>query len=230
MTPSHAFSSLVGQPMNTAPPTMLDYERGLHAAGYRAIVGLDEVGRGALAGPIVAAAVVLPAGMTLDDLPWREVADSKTLIARKREELARAILDGAAACAVALLDAPVIDEIGIGPANRMVMEAALRDIEARCDPDFLLIDALTIDHALPQIGIIDGDARSLSVAAASIVAKVHRDAIMTSLSGTWPDYGWDRNKGYGVATHLDALRCNGPCEHHRYSFRPVTESAFARHG
>lgn len=213
--------------MDPAPPTMLAYEATLRAAGYRAIVGLDEVGRGALAGPIVAAAVVLPDEMTLDDLPWREVADSKTLTARKREELARAILDGATACAVALLDAPIIDEIGIGPANRMVMEAALRDIERCCEPDFLLIDALTIDHALPQIGIIDGDARSLSVAAASIVAKVHRDAIMTSLSGAWPGYGWERNKGYGVAAHLDALRCDGPCEHHRYSFRPVTESALA---
>ncbi len=208
--------------MISAPSPMLAYETSLHAAGYGTIVGFDEVGRGALAGPIVAAAVVLPAGITAGDLPWREIADSKTLSPAKREKLARVILDGAEATAVAALEAPVIDEIGIGPANRMVMESALRQIERCCEPDFLLLDAVTIDHALPQIGIIDGDARSMSIAAASIVAKVHRDAIMTVLSDTWPRYGWARNKGYGVAAHLDALRCDGPCEHHRRSFRPVT--------
>lgn len=216
--------------MDIAASTMLAYETTLRAAGYRTIVGLDEVGRGALAGPIVAAAVILPCDISAGDLPWREIADSKTLTARKREELARIILDGAEATAVAGLEAPMIDEIGIGPANRMVMEAALRQIEDCCEPDFLLLDAVTIDHALPQIGIIDGDARSLTVAAASIVAKVHRDAIMTDLSGAWPHYGWERNKGYGVAAHLEALRCNGPCEHHRRSFRPVASCELVRHG
>lgn len=216
--------------MITAPFTMLAYETTLRAAGYRAIVGLDEVGRGALAGPIVAAAVVLPGDIRAGDLPWCEIADSKTLAARKREQLARIILDCAKATAVAGLEAPVIDEIGIGPANRMVMEAALRQIETCCEPDFLLLDAVTIDHALPQIGIIDGDARSLTVAAASIVAKVHRDAIMTHLADRWPHYGWERNKGYGVAAHLEALRCNGPCEHHRRSFRPVIACEMMRHG
>jgi ribonuclease HII len=209
---------------------MLAYEDGLRRAGYRTIVGLDEVGRGALAGPIVAAAVVLPGAISATDAPWCDVADSKTLTARKRESMARIILEHAACTAVAMLDAPVIDQIGIGPANRMVMEMALREVEADCAPDFLLIDALTIDHALPQIGIIDGDALSLSVAAASILAKVHRDAIMTSLASTWPAYGWERNKGYGVATHLDALRCSGPCEHHRYSFRPVSACGLPHHG
>jgi ribonuclease HII len=216
--------------MTTAQLAMLEYETSLRAAGYRIIVGLDEVGRGALAGPIVAAAVILPSAMTPDDLPWSEVADSKTLTARKREVLAHAILETADAVAVAALGPRVIDEIGIGPSNRMVMEIALREIESRCEPEFLLLDALTIDHSLPQIGIIDGDARSLSVAAASIVAKVHRDAIMTTLSGTWPHYGWERNKGYGVAAHLEALRCNGPCEHHRRTFRPVTDCLMRHHG
>jgi ribonuclease HII len=216
--------------MDSRPAPLLAYETALRAAGYRCIVGLDEVGRGALAGPIVAAAVVLPADLAAGELPWREIADSKTLTARKREALARVILEGADATAVAALEAPVIDEIGIGPANRMVMEAALRQVEACCEPDFLLLDAVTIDHALPQIGIIDGDARSLTIAAASIVAKVHRDAIMTDLSGAWPTYGWERNKGYGVAAHIEALRCSGPCEHHRRSFRPVNACAMPRHG
>ncbi len=230
MEPSHAFSFMSGPPMETVPSTMLAYETSLRASGYHTIVGLDEVGRGALAGPIVAAAVVLPAGIGAGDLPWREIADSKTLTARKREELARLILEGAEATAIAALEAQVIDDIGIGPANRMVMEAALRQIETCCSPDFLLLDAVTIDHSLPQIGIIDGDARSLSIAAASIVAKVHRDAIMTELSDTWPHYGWARNKGYGVAAHLEALRCNGPCEHHRRSFRPVSACELVTHG
>jgi ribonuclease HII len=230
MAPSHAFSLSREAAMRTERPDMLAWEKTLHAAGYRAIAGLDEVGRGALAGPIVAAAVVLPADLAPAGLPWREIADSKTLTARKREELAVAILETATATGVAALDAPVIDEIGIGPANRMVMELALRQIESACQPDFLLLDALTIDHELPQVGIIDGDARSLSVAAASIVAKVHRDTVMRTLATDWPAYGWERNKGYGVAVHLDALRCEGPCQHHRFSFRPVTESVLVHHG
>lgn len=212
--------------MSSPRPDLLAYENGLRAAGYATIVGIDEVGRGALAGPIVAAAVVLPADLDPTDALWGGIADSKTLTAARRSHLASGILERAAQVSVAMLDAPVIDEIGIGPANRLVMEQALRDIEDACAPDFLLIDALTIDSPCPQIGIIDGDALSLSVAAASIVAKVHRDALMTTLASDWPLYQWERNKGYGVASHLAALRHSGPCEHHRFSFRPVYESAF----
>lgn len=210
--------------MHAVAPDLLQYETGLHAAGYRTIVGIDEVGRGALAGPIVAAAVVLPPGLDCADQPWCGVGDSKTLTAARRAELAIAIHELALHVAIAAVEAPAIDEIGIGPANRLVMEMALREIEDRCAPDFLLIDALTIDSAHPQIGIIDGDALSMSVAAASIVAKVHRDTIMTTLSSDWPHYRWDSNKGYGVASHLEALRASGPCEHHRFSFRPVHEA------
>lgn len=205
-------------------PDLLSYEASLIAAGYRTIVGLDEVGRGALAGPIVAAAVVLPDGLTAHADLWREVCDSKTITPRKREELAVYIEEHAAHVSVAALEAPMIDQIGIGPANRLVMEMALAQLEAECVPDFLLLDALTIESEHPQIGITDGDARSLSIAAASIVAKVHRDAIMCHLAGSWPRYLWDRNKGYGVPGHLQALRTVGPCEHHRFSFRPVREA------
>jgi ribonuclease HII len=213
----------------TAPqPDMLTYETGLRDAGYGCIVGIDEVGRGALAGPIVAAAVVLPDDASAADPLWGRVADSKTLTAARRTELAAGILERAAHVTIALLDAPVIDEIGIGPANRHVMEQALHDIERSCSPDFVLIDAMTIDSSLPQIGIIDGDAQSMSVAAASIVAKVHRDALMTALALEWPRYHWDRNKGYAAAVHLAALRTAGPCEHHRFSYRPVYETAFVR--
>lgn len=204
-------------------PHMLAWERRLRESGYRTVVGLDEVGRGALAGPIVAAAVILPPDVDLDTAPWGDIADSKTLTPRRREELAAWITAQAACTAVAAIEAPVIDEIGIGPANRMVMERALAEVERTCDVDFLLLDAVTIDHSLPQSGIIDGDALSLSIAAASIVAKVHRDAIMTDLATTWAAYNWDRNKGYGVARHLEALRERGPCPQHRFSFRPVRE-------
>jgi ribonuclease HII len=210
--------------MATNAPNLLAWETGLRQAGYRTVVGIDEVGRGALAGPIVAAAVILPPEVGRAPGPWGDIADSKTLTASRRETLAAWITEQAACCAVAAIEAPVIDEIGIGPANRMVMERALAEIERSCDVDFLLLDAVTIDHGAPQSGIIDGDALSLSIAAASIVAKVHRDAIMTELADTWAPYGWDRNKGYGVPRHLEALRECGPCEQHRFSFRPVRDA------
>ncbi len=208
----------------TDSPNLLAWETCMREAGYRTVVGLDEVGRGALAGPIVAAAIVLPADIDLTSGAWSDICDSKLITATRREELARWIREQAACCAVAAVAAPMIDEIGIGPANRMVMEQALAEVERTCDVDFLLLDAVTIDHAAPQSGIIDGDALSLSIAAASIVAKVHRDAIMTELSATWTAYQWDSNKGYGVPRHLQALREHGPCEHHRSSFRPVREA------
>lgn len=216
--------------MELASTTLLDWETSLHRAGYRTIAGLDEVGRGALAGPIVAAAVVLPTAIDPTQPPWCDVADSKTLTAARREYLAAAIQEHARHWAVAEVPAPMIDQIGIGRANRMVMESALRGIERRCEPDFLLLDAVTIDHSAPQSGVIDGDALSLSIAAASIVAKVHRDAIMTELSSSWAEYEWDRNKGYGVQRHLAAMRRIGPCEHHRFSFRPVRACSEPSHG
>ncbi len=216
--------------MGDVTPDLIAYETGLAAAGYRTIVGIDEVGRGALAGPIVAAAVVLPGGLAVQRELWQGVCDSKTVAARRREQLADHIHQHALHVAVAEVEPQVIDEIGIGPANRLVMEIALREIEAAATPDFVLLDAVTIDSAHPQIGIIDGDALCLSIAAASIVAKVHRDAIMTGLATDWPHYGWDSNKGYGVARHLTGLRTAGPCPHHRFSFRPVREALQVAHG
>lgn len=207
----------------------LEYERALRSAGYRHIAGIDEVGRGALAGPIAAAAVVLPENLIVQADFWCGVRDSKTLSPGQRAELAVDIQAHALACDVAMIDASTIDAIGIGAANRWVMELALRNISGHVRPDFLLIDAMTIDVGLPQIGIIDGDARSLSIAAASIVAKVHRDDYMQQISADWPHYGWARNKGYGVATHLSTLRSIGPCVHHRTTFRPVAACAHIRH-
>ena len=194
-------------------------------AGYRTIVGLDEVGRGALAGPIAAAAVVLPSDLRSSWNHWERIRDSKLLSAQRREECAATIRQHAVACEVAMIDPATIDDIGISAANRLAMEMALHRITHSIDPDFLMIDAMTIDHGLPQLGIIDGDARSLTIAAASIVAKVHRDAYMVEIGDAWPDYQWHQNKGYGVLHHLQALKANGPCPYHRMSFRPVADCA-----
>lgn len=210
------------------PASLMEYELGLRASGYRAVAGLDEVGRGALAGPIVAAAVVLPDDVRLSAYPWNLIRDSKTVPPPLRSELAIDIRELSVCCEVSQIESSLIDQIGIGAANRLAMEFALRAVEPEVSPDFLLIDAMTIDASTPQFGIIDGDAISLSIAAASIVAKVHRDQIMTSLAGRWPQYGWDRNKGYGVARHVEALRIVGPCKHHRFSFRPVRDTWLIR--
>lgn len=211
--------------MNARTIDLLEYERGLRQAGYHQIAGLDEVGRGALAGPIASAAVVLPADLRPQADFWSGVRDSKTLSPKRRTELAAGIQEYALACEVAMIDVATIDDIGIAAANRMAMELALREVSRRILPDFLLIDAMTIDVGLPQIGIIDGDAKSLSIAAASIAAKVYRDTYMEQLSAEWPHYGWSRNKGYGVAHHLSVLQSLGPCLHHRTSFRPVAACA-----
>lgn len=208
--------------MKADAPDLLQYERGLALAGYQHIVGIDEVGRGALAGPIAAAAVALPRDLSLAIDLWSNVQDSKTLTPARRAFLSAGILRHAT-CQVAMIDAATIDAIGLSASNRMAMEFALRKLSCVIQPDCLLIDAMTIDEGLPQFGIIDGDARSLSIAAASIIAKVHRDNHMIGLSTEWPQYGWQRNKGYGVSAHLAALTLVGPCVHHRHSFRPVAK-------
>lgn len=203
----------------------LHWERQLWEGGYQAIAGVDEVGRGALAGPLVAAAVILPIheiqSADLNPL-WSTIRDSKVLSHAKRVTIAEGILASGACVSIAEITCEEIDAIGIGPANRCAMERA---VQALAEPaDMLLIDAMTIDLDTPQIGVIDGDAQSLSIAAASIVAKVHRDTIMMDLATTWPAYGFDRHKGYGVAAHVAALTDHGPCPQHRHSFAPVRRS------
>jgi ribonuclease HII len=198
-----------------------EYEAHFQAHGYTRIAGVDEVGRGALAGPLVAAAVILPPHEAiLADLPfWCRVRDSKTISHKQRTLIAAEIRQRCPAVSLAAIPPALLDEIGVGAANRMAMELAVRALPI--SPDLLLIDAMTIDSGLPQIGIIDGDAKSLSIAAASIVAKVTRDAEMCELDMQFPAFGFARHKGYGVAAHLAALVAVGPCEHHRYSFAPV---------
>jgi ribonuclease HII len=204
-----------------APILTLAYERGLNADGIIRIAGVDEVGRGALAGPLTAAAVVLPPlnQIERDGAFWSNVRDSKTISAHRRDELAREIMTRADAWAIVDVDTEELDAIGVGAANRLAMERAVMSLGI--EPDILLIDAMTIDCSIPQIGIIDGDALSLSVAAASIIAKVARDSVMIGHHPTWPDFGFARHKGYGVAAHVTALAEHGPCPIHRRSFAPV---------
>jgi ribonuclease HII len=191
------------------------HERELRLAGFQWIAGIDEVGRGSLAGPVVAAAVILPERHRI-----RGLRDSKVLPRKRREALYELILDRATAVGVGCMEVEVIDRINILQATKLAMREALGRLTQ--PPDHLVIDALSLPQVdLPQRPIIDGDAISASIAAASIVAKVTRDRICAEFDARYPAYGFARNKGYGTRRHLDALLAEGPCEWHRRSFAPV---------
>lgn len=201
----------------------LHEEQDLWQAGFACIAGIDEVGRGALAGPVVAAAVVLPPPPQLPPGIWA-VDDSKQLPARRRLQLCALILGVAVATGIGRVSAAEIDRAGIVGATRQAMVEAVAAIQRRGHTiDYLLIDFLTLDLALPQKGIVKGDTRSLSIAAASIVAKVTRDRWMDELAAVYPEYGFEQHKGYGTAAHRQALDRFGPCAEHRRSFSPVSQ-------
>ncbi|WP_420630043.1 ribonuclease HII [Candidatus Leptofilum sp.] len=184
------------------------------------IAGIDEAGRGALAGPVVATAVILPLNNQIETL-LREVNDSKTLSAKKREALYLRITQHAITFGIGQQPASVIDEIGILPANRLAMATAVAQLTPA--PQFLLIDGrIRLPHLnIPQKSIVRGDGKSLSIAAASILAKVTRDRLMVELDSQFPHYGFAQHKGYGTQQHRDALKKHGPCLRHRYSFAPI---------
>jgi ribonuclease HII len=194
------------------------YERQARQRGWLRIAGLDEAGRGALFGPVVAAAVILN--------PRRRIVgldDSKKLSAARRCELAERIREHAVAWAVAEIDAARIDAWNIYQASRQAMCAAL---EKLCVvPDYLLLDAMSLDLPVEQKSLIHGDARSISIAAASILAKTARDACMEEFDCAYPQYGLAQNKGYGTPAHLEALRRHGPSPLHRFSYAPVREAS-----
>jgi len=191
------------------------HERELRLAGFRRIAGIDEVGRGSLAGPVVAAAVILPERHRIKGL-----RDSKVLPRSRREALYELILDRAEAVGVGSMEVEVIDRINILQATKLAMRQALGHLDPA--PDHLMIDALRLREVdLPQRPIIDGDAISASIAAASIVAKVTRDRICAEIDARYPAYGFARNKGYGTRRHFEALLREGPCEWHRRSFAPL---------
>ncbi|HQN18754.1 MAG TPA: ribonuclease HII [Syntrophobacteraceae bacterium] len=203
------------QSMATSPVDLLHFEREAYRRGCRLVSGIDEVGRGPLAGPVVAAAVILPQGI---ELPG--VRDSKDLTSAQRDARYQDILSRASAVGIGSIEPAEIDRINILQATFKAMIQAIESLPL--PPDFLLIDG---PYRLPvttaQKGIPRGDQRSISIASASIVAKVYRDRLMCEWDTRYPAYGFAQNKGYGTARHLEALRRHGPCPLHRLSFRGV---------
>jgi ribonuclease HII len=193
------------------------FERAARKLGWTRVAGLDEAGRGALFGPVVGAAVILN--------PQRRIVgldDSKQLLPDRRALLAGRVREHALAWAVAEIDASRIDAWNIYQASRQAMTAALERLAIQ--PDYLLIDALHLDVLIEQKSLIKGDARSVSIAAASILAKTYRDARMQEWDAIYPQYGLARHKGYATPDHLEALRVHGPSPLHRHSFAPVREA------
>lgn len=189
------------------------HEQALMAQGYTAVAGVDEAGRGCLAGPVVAAAVILG--------PWRHprINDSKKLTPKMREFLHDQIMQHARAVSLGIVSQDEIDRINILEASRLAMKLAVEGLGS--EPDALLLDAIRIDHPAPQTALIHGDALSVSIAAASIIAKVTRDRLMPQLDTECPGYGFSLHKGYGTKVHLEALARLGPCKYHRKTFTPV---------
>lgn len=194
-----------------------DIERALRARGYLRVAGADEAGRGSLFGPVFAAAVILDPAR-----PIRGLRDSKQLSEAERERLAAEIRERALAWAVSSVDACVIDQINILEASRLAMKQALEALPTK--PDFVLLDAVSVELPIPQRPLVRGDARCRCIAAASIVAKVARDAAMREWDRIYPGYGLARHKGYPAPEHLRALERWGPTPHHRFSYRPVRQA------
>lgn len=194
---------------------MYQYEAQAYLQGKKLIAGVDEVGRGPLAGPVVAAAVILPENLYLPHLN-----DSKKVTAKRREELYEQILEKAICVQVAFVDAPTIDRVNIYQATMNAMYNAIYGLSVK--PEYVLVDAMPLESLeIPHEAIIQGDAKSASIAAASIVAKVERDRLMKEYDSTYPGYDFGNNSGYGTAKHLEGLSLLGPCPIHRRSFEPI---------
>ena len=193
---------------------MLAYEKELYTQGIQLIAGVDEVGRGPLAGPVVAAAVILPENCKIPGLN-----DSKKIPKSKHKEIYEAVLQNAIAIGIGVKDNQVIDQVNIYEATKLAMMEAIGQLEPQ--PQHLLIDAMRLDLPIPQTSIIKGDANSLSIAAASIVAKVTRDQMMEEFDCEYPGYDFTQNAGYGTANHLAGLDKLGVTPIHRRSFEPV---------
>jgi len=190
----------------------LFYERQLIQKGYKHICGVDEVGRGPLAGPVVCAAVIMPLGDIIDG-----VDDSKKLSAKKRGLLSEKILNAAVAYAICRIEPQTIDEINILEATRLCMKNAIEALKIK--PDFVLTDGnMTLDIDIPQESIVKGDGLSYSIGAASIIAKVYRDKLMEDYAAQYPVYAFEKNKGYGTQAHINAIQQYGLSPVHRRSF------------
>ncbi|MEC2076997.1 ribonuclease HII [Metabacillus fastidiosus] len=194
--------------------TMSEYEGKVRQLGCQFIAGIDEVGRGPLAGPVVSAAVILPEDFYLPGL-----TDSKKLSEKKREEFFYFINENALAVGIGIISSEVIDEVNIYEATKLAMTEAIKNLSIK--PDYLLLDAMELQIPIPQQAIIKGDAKSISIAASSCIAKVTRDRMMQDLAKDYPQYGFDKHMGYGTKAHLEALYKYGPIQQHRKSFAPV---------
>lgn len=192
------------------------YEKELYDKGCKYIGGVDEVGRGPLIGSVVAACVILPFDFALEGL-----TDSKKLSEKKRDEFYKIIWDKAIAIGIGIVDEKVIDEVNIYEATKIAMKKAICDTDIK--PDHVLIDAMPLDIDVPTTSIIKGDAKSISIAAASVIAKVTRDRMMYELDKIYPMYGLASNKGYGTKKHIEAIKKYGITKYHRLSFKPVSE-------
>ncbi len=191
---------------------MTAYERTCYEKGFKLIAGVDEVGRGPLAGPVVAAAVILGEGVLIPG-----VNDSKKLSAEKREYLYSEIMSKALCCSIGIVDEKIIDEINILNATYLAMKKALEGLSQK--PEYILLDAVTLkDIDIPQKGIIKGDSLSLTIAAASIIAKVERDRIISGYDEIYPHFSFSKHKGYGTSEHIDCIKKYGLLPIHRRSF------------
>ncbi|KAB2456977.1 ribonuclease HII [Bacillus sp. CH126_4D] len=195
---------------------MSRYEIALREKGLTYIAGIDEVGRGPLAGPVVTAAVVLP-----EDFYIPGLNDSKKLSEAKRERFYDEIKAQAIAIGVGIVSPQIIDEINIYQATKQAMLDAVANLS--CAPEYLLIDAMKLPTSIPQTSIIKGDAKSISISAASIIAKVTRDRMMKELGEKYPAYGFEQHMGYGTKQHLEAIEAHGVLEEHRKSFAPIKD-------
>lgn len=196
---------------------MLRYEKELYQQGYQAIAGIDEVGRGPLAGPVVTACVILPKNCKI-----KHLNDSKKIPKKHHEEIYQEILARALGIGIGILDNNVIDQINIYEATKVGMLQAIDQLKGEVTrPDYLLIDAMHLETSIPQQSLIKGDANSLSIAAASIVAKVTRDRMMADYANDYPGYAFEKNVGYGTKEHLEGLKKYGITPIHRKTFEPI---------
>lgn len=195
---------------------MREYEEELNSKGINLIAGVDEVGRGPLIGSVVAAAVILPSGFYMS-----EINDSKKLSEKKREELYPIIMEKAVSVGIGVVDSETIDRVNILNATKMAMKKAINNLSVK--PEHVLIDAVKLDIDIPYTAIIKGDAKSESIAAASIVAKVYRDNMMKELDKEYPMYDFKSNKGYGTKKHIEAIKKYGVLKEHRKTFKPVSD-------
>lgn len=193
---------------------MLEYENNLYNEGVTLIAGVDEVGRGPLIGPVVACACILPVNFY-----HKDIKDSKKLSEKKREEMYKIIKENAISIGLGIVSEKVIDEVNIYEATKIAMKEAIKNLNVT--PEHVLIDAMKLELNIPSTSIIKGDAKSESIAAASIIAKVTRDHMLDEMDKEYPMYDLKNNKGYGTKKHLEALQTYGPCKYHRVSYSPV---------